>query len=78
MVGNGDVAETPEQLDTWIGQRPDVRESLRADGYGTDFSAEDLFPLLQVFVGRLGVRLRNRPRVLVLPTAGGCCRHSCW
>jgi hypothetical protein len=54
MVGNGNVAETPEQLDTWIGQRPDVRESLRADGYGTDFSAEDLFPLLQVFVGQAG------------------------
>ena len=54
MVGDGTIAETPEQLEAWIEQTPDVRESLRADGYGADFTADDLFPLLQVFVAQSG------------------------
>ena len=54
MVGDRTIAETPEQLGTWIEQRPDVRESLRVKGYGSDFTADDLFPLLQVFIEQAG------------------------
>jgi len=52
MLHEGTVAATPEELDAWITRRPEVREPLKAGGYGTAFTAEDLFPLLQVFVGR--------------------------
>lgn len=54
MVDDGTIAQTPEQLDAWIEQRPAVRESLAADGYGTEFTADDLFPLLQVFAVQAG------------------------
>jgi hypothetical protein len=52
MLLEGTVPATPEELDEWITRRPEVREPLKAGGYDTAFSAEDLFPLLQVFVGR--------------------------
>lgn len=54
MVHDGTVVRTPEQLDTWISQRPDVRESLESGGYGTEFTSDDLFPLLQVFIVQAG------------------------
>jgi hypothetical protein len=54
MVHDGTIAQTAEQLDTWISQRPDVRESLESGGYGTAFTADDVFPLLQVFVAQAG------------------------
>lgn len=53
MVQEGTVAETPEQLDAWISQAPDARQALEAGGYGTAFSSDDLFPLLQVFVAQV-------------------------
>ena len=54
MVHDGDVAQTPEELDAWIASRPDVREVLDRDGYGTNFTANDLFPLFQIFVAKAG------------------------
>lgn len=54
MVRDGTVARTPEQLDTWISQRPEVREPLVRGGYGEAFTSHDLFPLLQVFLGPAG------------------------
>jgi hypothetical protein len=55
MLQEGTVAQIPEDLERWIAQRPEVRESLESGGYSTAFTAEDLFPLLQVFVTQAGV-----------------------
>ncbi len=54
MVRDGTTARTPEELDAWISRTPDVRESLESGGYGAEFTADDLFPLLQVFVAQAG------------------------
>src|SRR5690606_1149846 len=54
MVQQGTVARTPEQLAVWIAERTPVRESLQRGGYETAFTAEDLFPLLAVFVEQAG------------------------
>ena len=52
MLADGTVAETPEQLDTWLSEAPDIRESLEGGGYGTAFAADDLLPLLRAFIDR--------------------------
>jgi hypothetical protein len=52
MIEEGRIAQGPEELHAWISQTPDVEASLRRGGYGTAFTAEDLFPLLQAFVAR--------------------------
>jgi ferric-dicitrate binding protein FerR (iron transport regulator) len=52
MLREGTVARTPEDFERWIAQHPEVRETLETGGYGTAFTAEDLFPLLEVFVTR--------------------------
>ena len=54
MVGGGDIARTPQELEAWISGAPDVRESLERGGYGREFTADDLFPLLEVFVVKAG------------------------
>lgn len=54
MVRDGQIARTPEELEAWIAAAPDVGESLRRGGYGTEFTAHDLFPLHQVFVVKAG------------------------
>lgn len=54
MVRDGTVPGTPEALDRWIGERPETAETLARGGYGTEFTSEDLFPLLQVFVANAG------------------------
>lgn len=54
MVDEGTVARTPEQLDEWLAGAPEERATLERGGYGTHFDAEDLFPLLDVFVTRAG------------------------
>jgi hypothetical protein len=53
-VRDGTVARTPEELDGWILQAPDVREPLERGGYTTEFTAGDLFPLYAVMVERAG------------------------
>ena len=54
MVREGTVAGSPAELDAWTAGRPEVREPLERGGYGTEFTAEDLFPLLEVFVVQAG------------------------
>lgn len=54
MIRDGTLAQTPEQLDAWIAEMPDVREALQKGGYNTAFTSHDLFPLLQVFTGQAG------------------------
>ena len=54
MVHDASIAQTPEQLDAWISESPEVRESLQKGGYNTEFTSHDLFPLLQVFVVQAG------------------------
>ena len=53
-VRDGIVAGTPEELDAWILQAPDVREPLERGGYTTEFTAADLFPLYEVMVEKAG------------------------
>lgn len=53
-VRAGTVAGTPEELDAWIHQAPDVREPLKRGGYTTEFTASDLFPLYEVMVQQAG------------------------
>ena len=54
MVEQGTIAQTPDQLDAWIADRPEVGEPLKRGGYGTAFDAADLLPLLEVFIGQAG------------------------
>ena len=53
-VRDGTVARTPEELDAWIAQAPDLREPLEHGGYTTEFTATDLYPLYEVMVQRAG------------------------
>lgn len=53
-VRAGTVARTPEELDAWILQAPDLREPLERGGYATEFTASDLFPLYEVMVEKAG------------------------
>ena len=54
MVRDGEIARTPDDLAAWIARTPEAREPLENGGYGSEFTAEDLFPLLQVFVAQAG------------------------
>lgn len=54
MVRGGTIVETPEELDAWLSQELGARESLQRGGYGSAFTAHDLFPLLQVFIVQVG------------------------
>jgi hypothetical protein len=54
MVQGGQIADTPEQMEEWISHEGDVRETLEDGGYGSEFTADDLFPLLQVFITQAG------------------------
>jgi len=57
MAREGSVVETPEELDAWIAREPDTRAALEGGGYGTQFTADDLLPLLHVMVGAAGGRV---------------------
>ena len=52
MIHAGAVAASPEELEAWIAQTDDVRERLTRGGYGSEFTAGDLFPLFQGSVAR--------------------------
>ncbi|HEX7708440.1 MAG TPA: hypothetical protein VF701_18405, partial [Thermoanaerobaculia bacterium] len=52
MVHAGAVAESPEELNTWIARTDDLRERLTKSGYGSEFDAHDLFPLFQAYVAK--------------------------
>ena len=53
-VRDSTVARTPEELDGWISEAPEVREPLERGGYTTEFTASDLFPLYAVMVEKAG------------------------
>ena len=59
MVRDRQIAQTPDELDSWISRAPNINESLGRAGYGTAFTADDLFPLLQVFVAQAGGPVRT-------------------
>lgn len=52
MIRSGTVAASPEELGEWIARTDDVRERLTKGGYGSAFSADELFPLVQGFVAK--------------------------
>ena len=60
-VGAGTVARTPEELEAWIAQAPDLREPLEHGGYTTEFTAGDLLPLYEVMVEQAGGPARAEP-----------------
>jgi hypothetical protein len=56
MDREGTVARTPDELEAWIDGEPEVRASLESGGYGTHFTAADLFPLLEAMLTKRGAR----------------------
>lgn len=50
MVREGRIADTPEDLATWISREPAIEATLEKGGYHTAFVADDLFPLLEAFL----------------------------
>lgn len=52
MMAAGMVATTPEELEAWLAQAPELRATLEKGGYGTEFDATELFPLLQAMTGQ--------------------------
>jgi hypothetical protein len=66
MVRDGSIARTPEELEGWIAQSQEVREPLIRGGYGTEFTAEDLYPLLEAMVTKAG----GPPPAAAVPPAG--------
>ena len=52
MIHAGEVAGSPEELEAWIARTDDLRGELTNGGYGSAFTAGDLFPLFQGFVAR--------------------------
>jgi hypothetical protein len=52
MIHAGAVAASPEELEAWIARTDDLRDRLTKAGYGSAFSAGDLFPLFQSFVAK--------------------------
>lgn len=54
MVHEGTIPRTPEELDAWVADAPEVRAPLEKGGYGTAFASADLLPLLDVFVAQAG------------------------
>jgi hypothetical protein len=51
MIREGEIARSPEDLDVWIAERPEVHAPLEKGGYGSAFDSSDLYPLLAVFLG---------------------------
>lgn len=51
MIEDESIARSPEQMEAWIAESPQVRSRLEEGGYGTEFTAADLFPLLRAMLG---------------------------
>lgn len=62
MIRSGTVAPSPEALGEWIARTDDVHERLTRGGYGSEFSADDLFPLVQGFVAKATAQPPSRSR----------------
>lgn len=50
MVREDRVARGPPDLDAWLTSNPELHVTMQRGGYGTEFSADDLYPLLQVMM----------------------------
>lgn len=61
MVQDGNIARTPEELEEWVAREPAIRETLEDGGYGEEFTAEDMLPLVHVFVVQAGGPDLNAP-----------------
>lgn len=62
MAQRGSAPQNSEELERWITANPDLHQRLTEGGYGSHFSAEDLLPLLQVFLAQ-----REPPPAAVRP-----------
>jgi hypothetical protein len=70
MIHGGEVADSAAQLHEWIMRTDDLRETLTKAGYGSAFTADDLFPLFQGFVAKA-----SPP---VAPRTGGNSSRTLW
>ena len=70
MIHAGEVAQSAAQLHEWIMRTDDLRETLVNAGYGSAFTADDVFPLLQSFVAKA-----SRPAV---SRTGGSSSRALW
>ena len=61
MSAEGTVPAAPAELDEWLTRNPDLQERLVTGGYGTKFTADDLYPLLIVFMGGAPASRANAP-----------------
>ena len=54
MVRENRMARGPADLDAWLTANPELHATMQSGGYGTAFSADDLYPLLQVMMTNAG------------------------
>lgn len=54
MVQDGKIAQNEDDLAAWIERDPETRRVMEDGGYGQEFTAGDVFPLLEVFVVQAG------------------------
>ena len=75
MVEEGAIAQTPDELDAWIAQRPEARARLEKGGYNDAFDATDLLPLLHAMAGQPATPAPEVPKPSRMPrsalVAGG-------
>ncbi len=76
MVRDDRMARGPADLDAWLAASPEMHATMQRGGYGTAFSAEDLFPLLQVMMTNAGGQApvasapeRSSPRGMIVGMA---------
>jgi hypothetical protein len=71
MVHARAVAASPEELDAWIARTDDLRDRLEKGGYGSDFAADDLFPLFQSYVAKATAAAASRAPSGAIPPSWG-------
>jgi hypothetical protein len=67
MVKAGTVPETPAELRARIAETPGIQQSLESDGYGDQFTEDDLFPLFEAFVTKAGGSVPRAPAAAPAP-----------
>ncbi|HEX8392953.1 MAG TPA: hypothetical protein VF665_11395 [Longimicrobium sp.] len=61
QVQEGNISRTPEELEQWLAREDDVRVVMEDGGYGPEFDAAEVLPLLHVFVVQAGGPDLNAP-----------------
>lgn len=76
MVRENRMARGPADLDAWLTANPELHATMQRGGYGTAFSADDLYPLLQVMMTNAGGQApvasapqRSTPRGMIVGMA---------